>query len=835
MSHGHYERYVSGLVSLHKLCFVGLPLGSHNELCVEGTLRMQLLRSKLFPSRFYDRAMKMTPFKRLLSLLVVLAFTPLRAVAKSIKGDYGRPKHGGSLRATSPKSRRLGNMGMGMMKKNKGADSDDAPEDDEPEDNDSRDIAPQCLGEERLLTSNVAVSFQNVPDTVDTDQFVVLEDTFMTAYNRLALCSGGSFQQVAEVSVVDRPSDRRDLIGGFGNRIRGFGRFHYRVRFKCNACPRDIPLLDNDAGRRRDLAFSFEQRKLQEGLPVCSACEIPTNQVFLASYNEVIQEVKETGELNFTFGPADTASELEPVACEGDIQIHETAITIESYGYPGEASEEELETLALGVWRTINGLTALNPSICDPFFRSIVSARAEVPTKSNQTEESPRGPPRAFPLIVFLEFECRGCSDNITLLELDDDAADSQRLLQQVSHVYGNHRSLQNAVQGKCLCAVGAEAYRGPTRTEFDAAFNQTVLSLMDDGLVEFVIQFGNTTEVEEIECSSNVVDRQTLVAIEAEGSLELTDKSNVAQLEIMFEESFATIASITCDPEDKTIDEVRLVGVEPAGPGRIVLLFKVDFQCRNCSNDSDLFHENQDRRLGAIVRSKERGASMRRLNDEVGKCYCDVNAVNSTNAVTLEEFMDTWRDTLEEIESLVPIRMTGANEIGGTPAPVTTAPQTMAPQTMAPQTMAPQTMAPITNAPITIAPVTFAPVTSQPATEGPVTTQPVTISPVTSTPVTDNPTLQPVTPITQLDIAFEVTVTDRDDDVKLMVDLAAGMDRLIAEVLTRPFSDTRRRLFASLASPTTVKYFEETGEFISIRCACSCQVLLKVLLARLR
>jgi len=103
---------------------------------------------------------------------------------------------------------------------------------------------------------------------------------------------------------------------------------------------------------------------------------------------------------------------------------------------------------------------------------------------------------------------------------------------------------------------VGAVDVRPPSRDDFDAAFNQTVTILIAESAVRFVTAVGETAEVEEISCPAQVDDRQTQLAIGAEGDRDalMNSESDISTLEETLQETLVGLFSQFCDPEVRNV-----------------------------------------------------------------------------------------------------------------------------------------------------------------------------------------------------------------------------------------------------------------------------------------
>lgn len=70
-------------------------------------------------------------------------------------------------------------------------------------------------------------------------------------------------------------------------------------------------------------------------------------------------------------------------------------------------------------------------------------------------------------------------------------------------------RSLQIS-NDQCLCPIGEVEFRPPTRDEFNDAFNETIMILIDDNEITFIDEIDDLEELEETDCPTAIDERET-------------------------------------------------------------------------------------------------------------------------------------------------------------------------------------------------------------------------------------------------------------------------------------------------------------------------------------
>jgi hypothetical protein len=106
-------------------------------------------------------------------------------------------------------------------------------------------------------------------------------------------------------------------------------------------------------------------------------------KLFIVNYNNVLREITGDSLDNVIerTGCATSVSELEEVSIEEEVNLIETALGIELFGNPDEASIEQVEVLAQSlqeIFNALNGWWLLEDQICDPL--EVISVEAELDT-----------------------------------------------------------------------------------------------------------------------------------------------------------------------------------------------------------------------------------------------------------------------------------------------------------------------------------------------------------------------------------------------------------------------------------------------------------------------
>jgi hypothetical protein len=124
-----------------------------------------------------------------------------------------------------------------------------------------------------------------------------------------------------------------------------------------------------------------------------------------------------------------------------------------------------------------------------------------------------------FRVLVPIRFQCRSCTNGTKLFGIDGPQTRQLHLDRRLSSA--NIASVNTT----CFCPVGATELRPPSLTEFNSAFNASVLQLIAEDKLNFVSTFGQAAEVKEIDCSAKLEQRETHLELEATGDPEtITD-----------------------------------------------------------------------------------------------------------------------------------------------------------------------------------------------------------------------------------------------------------------------------------------------------------------------
>jgi hypothetical protein len=103
---------------------------------------------------------------------------------------------------------------------------------------------------------------------------------------------------------------------------------------------------------------------------------------------------------------------------------------------------------------------------------------------------------------------------------------------------------------------------RPPSLTEFNSAFNASVLQLIAEDKLNFVSTFGQAAEVKEIDCSAKLEQRETHLELEATGDPETITTDDISVLENVVESSLTDVFARFCDPQARTIFDVAFVSI---------------------------------------------------------------------------------------------------------------------------------------------------------------------------------------------------------------------------------------------------------------------------------
>lgn len=708
-----------------------------------------------------------------------------------------------------------------------------------------------CDSQPRKLQRTVLVTFQNLrPETITDAQRSALEDAFIVTYNRLAseLCPEGSFRIIESVMFGIDPPTRRSLTEQDAEQDerklrfkRGRNTFPFNIVFSCNdRCPVDSQLLTNDGGRRNLADLERHSEDDDGGDPECNRCETPTPEVFTLNYNEGIAEFEEG--LGLTLDTVDDVTELIQFPnCDTAVVLRNATLTIPFDGDPAEATQEQLLAFAEGVKQTLNALNALDPDTCDEFFRVVIAAKAIINSELQDDVRRRRLLFKRRTAVVNVVWQCRNTCPKGTILEQND--AGRRRLTSGGSSLYeplAFLRELQEA--GECLCPAGASEFQLPTRNQFDAAFNETIQTLIDENIITFIDEVGDVTEAQEVQCPTEQEERQTILTIQVDAEPEAIQDDEVAVVATLIDLVYIDLTSRLCFDGVRTIIQITFIGavavdVETTEARKLrfgfqtQLVFNIVYSCRRCPNGN--LANDAARRLSIKPFNVVRMNTIpRQLQDIQGdQCFCDVDFVEETRIPTTREFEEALSGAIDASPDLNFTSTGTITEAEETSAPVTEAPVTLSPITPLPTTLSPITTSPITSSPVTSAPATPAPATSTPVTSAPASSAPITSAPVTAAPVTDAPvtsapvvpptprpitpfpiTQQPVAPLSSIAITYVVALRNGENGT-YVDDIVGAMDLLATQIAAQAFPAVRRRLSVTLELPTTVTNVLEEGK----------------------
>ncbi len=340
--------------------------------------------------------------------------------------------------------------------------------------------------------------------------------------------------------------------------------------------------------------------------------------------------MKKVGSVAEELLPAWKWTELYQARCSNELNQFETSFIIPfTADSTKPVTSTGLAVLAQGVLETINSFYVLREGSCDSLFRVAISAKTEllISGARNRRELATT----SLSVKVNLRYQCNGCTSGTTLLE--HDVGQRRRQLESENCDIDEHRNLVVAVgAGECYCPVGANHFEVPTRSEFSAAFNETVAFLITRGTIDFVTSVGNVSEVVEFECPPPQQERQTGLILRAcSGSLGLSSSQQQAVADAI-EASLNELIVRNCDQEFLAITDVRVIDAVVSGVGcaGTRYLYVVDFNCLDCKLDSKILSNTT-----AEAWSTEAGGNgmSRRSLEET--CVCDVSAVTSGRRMT--------------------------------------------------------------------------------------------------------------------------------------------------------------------------------------------------------
>ena len=409
----------------------------------------------------------------------------------------------------------------------------------------------------------------------------------------------------------------------------------------------------------------------------CPECIPPTAANFTIAYDTNIRALASNGTLQ-NVDRVNNAAELENVTCNFTTSFFETDVFVDFVGDVNQSLPLELDALAQGFLETYNGLNAFDPNNCDRLFREVeqvevVNTDAFFNRRALQSADMTNTTNSTLPSILLRPFvfqfrvrgRCRGCRRDTNLF----DEGISFRRLEEAEVGARGSLSVRHLQQqpDDCVCAIGANETRAPTREEFTVNYNSTVRFLVLEEQVQFVEEVVETTEVDPITCPAPT-EFETEVFLDFFGDPESAGSFEELALESNFVSTYNVLAETFCDPLFRTVLEAQIVGVGENGfnpPGARLLedsmtavndtapplngtlfrsfqyVFRVRGRCRGCRRDANLFDDG--------VRLKATSRNGRRLEDST-TCFCDTNPVDF-RAPSEQEFESDYNTTVNTLE----------------------------------------------------------------------------------------------------------------------------------------------------------------------------------------
>ena len=394
-----------------------------------------------------------------------------------------------------------------------------------------------CSFEPDSFSSDVVIDFFGSPELITDKEVVLLEESFLAAYNDLVdgLCDS-DFRSVSSVklSIEEFETQRRMLQQG-PKKPRRFS-FRLMILGNCRRCVKD-PELFSDAFRRleaieedqRDLGIAKGVRSvpynyggiLRDHRAVVSPfggnklvwksnefnceCEAVGNlpnrppgvDEFNAAFDSKLKQLVEDGSVQNVAESLKTV-QVREIECEGQLDDFTSEVIVDATGDPDEITDEEL-TIMKDVFLQSHRMT--NENVCDPEFRILTGAEISVEATTRRLDLS-TPIPDVFSSLSRVDageydtsrraasgatsrnshfrpfrfrFRVSGrCKGCKSEALLFNDAFRRNLQEQSDNHVMHMNRDLGFLNNDACLCVRGAPV-RTPTEEEFEENLNDAV------------------------------------------------------------------------------------------------------------------------------------------------------------------------------------------------------------------------------------------------------------------------------------------------------------------------------------------------------------------------
>lgn len=530
-----------------------------------------------------------------------------------------------------------------------------------------------------LLQTKVPVLLQvdGQPGLLNEFEYVVLEETFIEAYNSLAqnLCPDTSVPLVETVTIDRDVGNSASPGDGTVSRI-----FTLSSRI---TLPSVTSLFSpsQDIAVRRQLTNDKDPkpRRLSHGgkggkgkgkskqaskNPVTAptmtsadestrtGCPGLTEQAFALAYREAVRA--KSGELGTSVVDVTDVAEMGPVACDTSAIEFTSDVVITFTGDPTLWSLSQEQGLTQSFGQTYRSLNRLNPDTCDLLFRDVFNValfrdeefnrRLRVEEESHNKAQRSLQASTTFSYLYRATGECRGCQANSRLFAQGSSGRKLLASAQQVSFA-DTHRRLQDDT---CMCPVTASELRPPTNEEFRDAYEATISILQKENVIDkaFIGSIVDVKEVRQVDWDCSATETfETQVYVQLSGTPSAVENDEIEALEVGFTETYKQLSGSFCDPFfrtpiEVTIDTMTGVGRRLQSDSSFTYEYTVSGLCRGCAGNSRLFGQSVRRMLS-------RGDGRRFQQDNL--CFCSLDSV-ADRAPTQDEFAVAYNETVKEL-----------------------------------------------------------------------------------------------------------------------------------------------------------------------------------------
>jgi hypothetical protein len=347
-------------------------------------------------------------------------------------------------------------------------------------------LIPINCSDFQIVSSSATVTLVYDPDLVTDTQLQILGQAFSDTYNTINTPNDNTCDPMFRTIVGGAQVElSRRMLKSSSSSSSKTAAVPMTVSVRCNNCKSSTLLFNDVSGRMLlsrpvDDGFRFLQSSNESSCfcPAGAQQRAPTPGEFEQAFAETIIQLTQEGSLTFVTA-VESVDQLIPVNC-GDFQIVSSGATVTLVYDPDLVTDIQLQILGQAFSDTYNTINTPNDNTCDPMFRTIVG-EPQVELSRRMLKSSSSSGSKTAAASMKVSVKCSQCKSSTLLF---NDVSGRMLLPRPVNDGF---RSLQSSNDTNCFCAAGAQQ-RAPTPGEFEQAFNETLVTLIQAGNLTFII-----------------------------------------------------------------------------------------------------------------------------------------------------------------------------------------------------------------------------------------------------------------------------------------------------------------------------------------------------------